>query len=287
MPIAHVNDIDLNYIDTGEGEPLVMVHNLISSIRGFDFNIPVLSRYYRVIAHDQRGHGLSSKPEDGYNSDTMSDDLYEFLKSRGVESCYLLGCARIGVGTILQFFYKHPEMVKGLIPVSGGKIISPEDSLTQRGDLRGGSDELVSVREAARSGGMLAALAERRRNLASWIPKDLTEPGIVSRFDEMYQQTSVTAFLAFPETLTDERKQEIRDRLTEYPIPVLLIDGEVTARRWEPVYKSVCANFHHVILHGAGHYPAIESPDDFNMVVLNFLAGLKTYGVDHFPKNSN
>jgi pimeloyl-ACP methyl ester carboxylesterase len=103
MPTMHVNGIDVNYIDTGEGatgETLVLVHNLVSSIRGFDFNIPVLSKYFRVIAHDQRGHGLSSKPKSGYDSDTTSEDLYQLLSNLNVKSFYLLGVARIGVVVI-------------------------------------------------------------------------------------------------------------------------------------------------------------------------------------------
>ena len=293
MPMTNVNGVDLNYIDTGpveSGETIVMVHNLISSIHGFDFNIPVISKHCRVIAYDQRGHGLSSKTDSGYDSDTTSEDLFQLLQLLNVtEPFYLLGCARIGVGVIFTFFYHHPEMVKAIISVSGlwelGGVGHYAKPATEQPNLEDVAERTAAnmrhLRELAKSEGMLAVFEERKRNLAMWIPKDLADPDIMSRFEEMYRQTSPTAFRSFPETITEERRQAIIAQLRNHAVPTLLIDGgEFRAGnegRTGRVLKELCPLFQHVILPDSGHYPAIENPDDFNRALLNFIAGIRAY----------
>ena len=281
MPTVRVNEIEVNYLDSGQGDALVLVHNLISSIHGYDFNIPAFSKHFRTIAYDQRGHGLSSKPESGYTFDTMSEDLYQLLTALKLDSCYLLGTAALGIGVMLTFFMKHPEMVKALIPVSGALIPSQP---TREGQRAGGDSTRATgfqrLQEVAREGGMVAVLEERKKTMTFWTDRILNNPEIWSRFELMYHQTAVAAFLALPERFTEERWQKIKDQLHRHEIPVMQLVGGEHADPMGLIrnMKSVSPRLHGVILPDAGHYPAIENPDDFNMAVLNFLAGVRAYG---------
>ena len=69
----------LHYEEYGQGEPLVLLHGLGSSCQDWELQVPALSRLYRVILMDIRGHGRSDKPRDGYQIATFSADLLALL----------------------------------------------------------------------------------------------------------------------------------------------------------------------------------------------------------------
>ncbi|HXG36237.1 MAG TPA: alpha/beta hydrolase [Dehalococcoidia bacterium] len=277
MPTAQVNDITINYVDAGQGEPLVLVHNIIASVHAFDFNIPEFSKHYRTVAFDLRGHGLSSKPESesDYSFEILAEDLYQLLKQLDIDSCYLLGQAAVGVGAIFTFFLRHPEMVKALISVSGSTIAQVRSTEAAART----QSQFDRIREAARTGGMMAALEERKSSMLFWIPKTLEDPAIYNRFEEMYRQTAVPAFLALPERFTEERRQAIIDHVASHLVPKMLILGSLDSAPQEQVagMRMVAPDLHAVMLPDCGHYPAIENPRDFNAAVLNFIAGAKLY----------
>ncbi len=72
-------------------------------------------------AIDQRGHGLSSKPNQGYDFDTVTNDLHLFLETNHIESPLLVGHSW-GGSVALNFAANHPEMIGGLCLVDGGLI---------------------------------------------------------------------------------------------------------------------------------------------------------------------
>ncbi|MGR9091017.1 MAG: alpha/beta fold hydrolase, partial [Gammaproteobacteria bacterium] len=58
--------IELNFLERGSGPPLVLVPGWSQTARGFRKQLDGLADDFRVIAIDQRGHGDSPKPADGY-----------------------------------------------------------------------------------------------------------------------------------------------------------------------------------------------------------------------------
>ena len=72
-------------------------------------------------AIDQRGHGLSSKPNQGYDFETVTNDLYLFLGANQIDKPLLVGHSW-GGSVALNFAAHHPEMVSGLCLVDGGLI---------------------------------------------------------------------------------------------------------------------------------------------------------------------
>ncbi|HZQ34479.1 MAG TPA: alpha/beta fold hydrolase, partial [Dehalococcoidia bacterium] len=58
----------------GAGRPLLLLHGLASNARIWDFVAPLLRSHARVVAVDQRGHGLTSAPDSGYGfAETAAD----------------------------------------------------------------------------------------------------------------------------------------------------------------------------------------------------------------------
>src|SRR5262249_18789307 len=70
---THAN---LFYKDWGEGKPIVFIHSWAFNSDMWQYQMNFLTRKgIRCIAYDRRGHGRSSQPGQGYDYDTLADDL--------------------------------------------------------------------------------------------------------------------------------------------------------------------------------------------------------------------
>ena len=104
---------------SGEGRSLLLLHGLSSNARIWDLMAPYLSGRYRVIALDQRGHGLSDKPDDGYTFEEVGGDLAAFIRALALERPLIVGHSW-GGNVALQFAADRPDQVSGLVLVDGG-----------------------------------------------------------------------------------------------------------------------------------------------------------------------
>ncbi len=103
----------------GDGTPVVLLHGLASSCRIWDLTAPLLARHFRVVAVDQRGHGLTDRPDTDYTFDEVCRDLEAFLAALSFERPVLVGHSW-GAGVALQFAAEHPRDLRGLVLVDGG-----------------------------------------------------------------------------------------------------------------------------------------------------------------------
>ena len=129
-------DLRFHYRDWGgTGKPLVLLHGLASNARIWDLTAPLLTGGFRVVALDQRGHGLSDKPDGGYDFASITGDLAAFLQALGLERPALAGHSW-GANVALQFAADHPEGVSALALVDGGFLeISAIEGMTWEGTV--------------------------------------------------------------------------------------------------------------------------------------------------------
>ena len=107
-------DISLYYEERGAGFPLVLLHGNGESHKYFARQMEPFSRAFRVLAPDTRGHGRSPRGEGAFTLRRFADDLYDFLRARGIERAHILGFSD-GGNIALYFALAHPEMVDHLI----------------------------------------------------------------------------------------------------------------------------------------------------------------------------
>ncbi len=103
----------------GRGQPLLLLHGLASNSRIWDLAAPHLTSRFRVLALDQRGHGLSDKPDDGYDFQSITGDLQALIQALGLERPGLVGHSW-GANVALQFAADQPDAVSWLVLVDGG-----------------------------------------------------------------------------------------------------------------------------------------------------------------------
>ena len=117
-----VGGLRLRYRDWGgRGQHVVLLHGLASTRRIWDLVALILAADFSVVALDQRGHGESDKPDEGYDFATVSGDLHGFVEALGLEHPVVVGHSW-GGNVALEYGVAHPGVPKGLCLVDGGTI---------------------------------------------------------------------------------------------------------------------------------------------------------------------
>lgn len=114
----------MNYLELGEGYPVVLIHGMGSDHTVWESLIPLLKVDYRTIAMDLRGHGQSSKTPGHYSIELFAHDIYLFLESLNIVQAHFIGHSMGGV-ILQELAVKHPEKFKSLTLISSFACIDP------------------------------------------------------------------------------------------------------------------------------------------------------------------
>jgi 3-oxoadipate enol-lactonase len=119
LPYAKVNDIDLYYETSGQGELLGLLHGFSGTgWAHWHLQIPVFAERYRVIVPDLRGHGKSkcrTVPPDYW--ELLASDIATLIGQLGLGQVHLCG---FSLGSVVAQLVAlgHPDLVKSLVLVS-------------------------------------------------------------------------------------------------------------------------------------------------------------------------
>ena len=115
-----VRGLSFHYRDWGgQGRDLLLLHGLSSNARFWDLAVPHLTGEFRVMALDQRGHGATAKPDDGYDFPSVAADIDAFIQAAGLARPILVGHSWGGnVG--VQVAADYPGILAGLVCIDGG-----------------------------------------------------------------------------------------------------------------------------------------------------------------------
>jgi len=99
----------IHFKDWGTGTPVVFSHGWPLQGDAWEDQMMFLASHgYRVIAHDRRGHGLSSQPWQGNDMDTYADDLAALLDTLDIKGATLVGHST-GGGEVAHYIGRHGE----------------------------------------------------------------------------------------------------------------------------------------------------------------------------------
>lgn len=103
------------------GPNLVLLHGLASNRKIWDLVAPILAPQTSLITIDQRGHGESDKPAEGYDFPTISRDLHLALEELGLIRPIIVGHSW-GGNVAVEFASTYPDEVGGIALLDGGLI---------------------------------------------------------------------------------------------------------------------------------------------------------------------
>ena len=104
---ANGEDIKLHYTDQGKGAVVVLIHGWPQSHEAWSYQLGELPKHgLRVVAYTRRGFGNSSKPFEGYDYDTLADDLKAVLDTLDLQNVTLVGFS-MGGGEVARYMSRH------------------------------------------------------------------------------------------------------------------------------------------------------------------------------------
>jgi pimeloyl-ACP methyl ester carboxylesterase len=120
MPSFHNGDVEIAYLDEGEGDPIVLVHGFASS-KNVNWVYPtwvseLKKNGRRVIAFDNRGHGESSKLYDSaaYEMGTMAGDISALMDHLSIERADIMGYS-LGSRMTAVLALREPQRLRSAI----------------------------------------------------------------------------------------------------------------------------------------------------------------------------
>jgi esterase len=121
MPIIQVSGRKVHYqeMNKGAGQSVVLVHGMLGNLAVYYFRIaPLLAEHFHVVLYDLKSHGLSEKAADGYDLDSMSDDLAGLMEVLELRKVHLVGYS-YGALIALKAALRFPERFDRLVIIEG------------------------------------------------------------------------------------------------------------------------------------------------------------------------
>ncbi len=239
-----------------EGAPvLLLAHSLGTSLEMWEPQLPALSRRFRVLLYDQRGHGRSGVPTGPYTADELGRDALELLDRLGLERVSFCGLS-LG-GMIGMWLAAHaPDRLDRLVLCCTSARFGPE-----------GWDERAA---AVRNGGV-ATIADAV--LERWFTRRFHEerPAELERYRQMLASTPAEGYAGCCEAIRD---WDVRDRLSSVSAPTLVVagaDDAATPPEQAQLIAGAIPDARVAVLPGAAHLANVEQPEAFDRAVLDHL----------------
>lgn len=253
MDTIHRPDVELSSLSLGQGAPLLMLHGLATGNMATWFSAfaSPLSAQRQVLLYDQRGHGGSSVPAQGFDLDSQADDLQAVLDHHGLgtQPVDLVGHS-MGALVALHYALRAPSRVRRLVlvdaPMPAREFVAP--SL-----LGASSPEAVAAYVEQHLAGVIGLAGRRKEKLRQ-------------RLSTLFCETSLVRDVA---AMDGEPEAALR----ALPVPTLLVYGR----------QSPCVAAGHRLssllprarleLLDCGHYIPEEAPDALRTLIEHFLLG--------------
>jgi pimeloyl-ACP methyl ester carboxylesterase len=270
-----IGDVRLHAVVGGEGPPLLLVHGWPETWYAWRLLMPALARDFEVIAVDQRGRGMSDKPQDGYDTKTLAGDLVALMQALGHERFAVVG-HDTGFAISYALAADHPDRVERValaeIPGSPGAAPSPpvlvpgpiNDRLWHLpfNRLEKINEQLVEGREDIFFGWEFDAAAKK-------LPDDVIAHYVAGLSDPDSLRGSFGFYRALDTTIAQDGQRKTQG-LT---MPVLAIGGAASfGAHVGEALQLVADDVQSVVIPDTGHFVAEESPDEMLAALTAFLA---------------
>lgn len=227
MPVITTSDgTDLHVKDWGQGRPVVLIHGWPLNADSWEYQAVKLAEAgYRVVSYDRRGFGRSSQPWDGYDYDTLSDDLAAVIDGLGLEDATLVGFS-MGGGEVARYMSRHGTGVSQVVFV--GSVVP--------GVLKSDSNPKGITRDVLEQ--MQAGLRKDRPAFLTDFLKDFYGQGLMSGVSQpLLEWSRDMAMMASPratlECVTAFGTTDFSGDVPHINVPSLIVHG--TADKTVPI----------------------------------------------------
>lgn len=264
---AEIDGQQLRYLATGSGPPVVLVHGLLGGSFCWRFNVAALSRRHTTLALDLPGFGESDASRDlDCSMEAQGHRLVCLLEKLRLESVDVVGSS--WGGAVAIFLAAMSRRVRSLV------LAAPVNPWS---DFGAGRVRFLS----GRLGGTLLRLAmpvsrplhpialERMYGDPGRIP-----PGTLEGYSGLLMRPGRAHNILNTLRSWEKDLSALRGAIARVQARTLLIwgtrDAAVDLKSSEALMRAL-PECERALIHGAGHLPFEETPDEFNRLVLGFL----------------
>ena len=243
----------------GGGTPVVLAHAIGCDGRMWDAVAQRLQGRHRVLRLDARGHGRSPVPPRPYSLEDMAGDARAALDRLGIAKAHWVGLSMGGmVGQ--AFALAHGDRLERLV------LANTTSSYGAEGRA------MWEARAKLVAEGGLAAIAPtvEQRYFSADFRRD--RPDLVARVMARFLETPAAGYLGCCDAIA---ALDFTARLAGIPHRALVIAGEADAGTPVAMSEAMVARLPHArlaIIPNAAHLSAVEFPERFATLVLDFLA---------------
>lgn len=253
------------YRAVGEGVPLLLCSASFSTHQHWSHQEEALSRHFRVVTWDYRGHGLSEAPveESRYSLAQVCDDLRAVHEAAAGSEPAFAGGLSIGGLICLEYALAHPERVRALALFNTGPgFKNPEAAAGWRSMLERAAAKMEEVG--------LERYVEGRRARAELLGLH-PESDAAGTALRGFLSSSVGGLTRFARLVAGPVPNLV-DELPRIQPPALVLIGEhdPNFERASHVLAARIPRARRVVLPGAGHVMNLDEPEAFVRALVEF-----------------
>jgi 3-oxoadipate enol-lactonase len=259
MKKIKLQELELYILESGSGEPLILVHGLGSDHTIWDGILPLFSENYHVVAMDLRGHGFSTKSKGIYSMELFADDIIHLIDNLGIKEAHFIGQS-MGGAIVQQIALKYPENMISMTLISTFSFVDPP--------LR---DIFLNLEELAIQNGYSDFFKEavRLTNTPQFIQDNKTF--LEERMKIMEDMSSISSL---KESIEACRKVNFINSLPTIMIPTLIMAGAddilTPPHHAREIHKAI-PHSQIKILENIGHNLIVELPNEAYQIIKEFL----------------
>jgi len=268
MPTSSVNGIQVYWEISGDvGDPMVLVHGSWGDHENWASVVPALSRRFRVLTYDRRGHSRSERPAGPGSVREDVADLAAVLATLQYSPAHVIGNS-FGACIVLRLAAERPELFRSLIVHEPPLFGLLRDDPTAAHALAAVQDRITTVVSLLTKG-------ESAEGARQFVETIAFGPGAWERLPQQVRDTFVFNAPTFLDEAHDPEALEIDlAGLQRLAAPALLTIGDQSAPFFPLVVNRVAAAMPGARTRtypGAGHVPHLSHPAEYVGLVTEFV----------------
>jgi pimeloyl-ACP methyl ester carboxylesterase len=268
MKQAPVTGATLNYVEQGQGDPVIFVHGSFSDHRVWEGQRTAISPRYRYIAVDQRYFGTAPWQDNGdkFSVTTHANDLAAFIERLGTGPVHAVGWSYGGT-VLLVLAAQRPDLLKSLFlyePALSSLVNDPTERKTMGEDRKG----LAPAVAASKSNDQTKAV----QLFSDWV---LNQPGGFDGLPPTVRNIFLENSRTIPPFLSSPPPPEIScAQLSQLKVPVTVAKGQQTRTSFSILADSThrcLAGSRLVVVPDARHMAPVTHVSALNAAILAHL----------------
>lgn len=267
---VRTGDVELHYVESGKGVPVIFVHGSLDDYRLWEPQIDIFAEQYHVIAYSRR-YNYPNKNEDirpDHSAIVEAQDLAELVKKLKLPPAHIVGHS-YGAFTALLLAIKYPKLVRTLVLAQPPVVRWAQD----RPEGKPLYDALINgtwkpVADEFRRGERERAL---RLTLKYFLGEDMYDR--IPEAQRVYWMQNIKEWHALT-TSRDAFPDVARSQVKNLKVPILMLSGSKTLeilRFVDNQLEPLLANGERVVIQNATHEIWADQPEESRRVVFAFL----------------